>query len=113
MRRAVRRLDGIMPEDIKSGDDWQLLSSFSCDAAITVVHLIHRRAAYFTQSNDYEFSRYTVNEHWRDGKDDVERTFKHPAWVNRGLPKDGVTVLDLTKELDPPSVRMQPTGRQP
>ena len=113
MRRAVRRLDGIMPEDIKSGDDWQLLSSFSCDAAITVVHLIHRRAAYFTQSNDYEFSRYTVNEHWRDGKDDVERTFKHPAWVNRGLPKDGVTVLDLTKELDPTNIQTQPTGRQP
>ena len=113
MRRAVRRLDGIMPGDIKSGDDWKLLSSFSCDAAITVVHLIHRRAAYFTQSNDYEFSRYTVNEHWRDGKDDVERTFKHPAWVNRGLPKDGVTVLDLTKELDPTHVQMQPTGRQP
>ena len=47
--------------------DWQLLDRLSCDAAITIVQLIHRRAAYSTQSNDYEFSRYTIEEHWRDG----------------------------------------------
>ena len=36
--------------------------------------------------------RYTNN---------VERTQKHTAWKNRERPKDGLTVLDLTKELDP------------
>ena len=101
MRRAVRRLDEVLPDEIKSGFDWQLLSSFSCDAAVTVVHLIHRRAVYSTQSNDYEFSRYTVNEHWRDGRDDVQRTLGNPLWTKRERPKDGVVVLDLTKELDP------------
>jgi NTE family protein len=101
MRRAVRRLDKVLPDEIKSGFDWQLLSSFSCDAAVTVVHLIHRRAVYSTQSNDYEFSRYTVNEHWRDGRDDVQRTLGNPLWTKRERPKDGVVVLDLTKELDP------------
>lgn len=102
MRRAVRRLDDCLPEDIKSSLDWKLLSSFSCNAAITIVHLIHRRAVYSTQSNDYEFSRYTVNEHWRDGKDDVERTLRHTKWINRQKPVDGVMTLDLTKELEPP-----------
>ncbi len=102
MRRAVRRLDDCLPDDIKSTLDWKLLSSFSCNAAITIVHLIHRRAVYSTQSNDYEFSRYTVNEHWRDGKDDVERTLSHPKWINRQKPSDGVNVLDLTKELAHP-----------
>ena len=61
------------PTKSRSSVDWHLLSSLSCDAAITIVHLIHRRAAYSTQSNDYEFSRYTVNEHWQSGTDDVER----------------------------------------
>lgn len=102
MRRAVRRIGDILPDDVKSSLDWQLLSSFSCNAAITIVHLIHRRAVYSTQSNDYEFSRYTVNEHWRDGKDDVERTLSHQAWMNRERPEEGVMVLDLTKELTPP-----------
>jgi NTE family protein len=108
MRRAVRRIDGILPDDIKSGFDWKLLAEFSCNAAITIVHLIHRRAVYSTQSNDYEFSRYTVNEHWAAGKDDVERTLSNPAWINRQRPEDGVMVLDLTKDLAPPSPPPEP-----
>jgi len=108
MRRAIRRLEGIMPDEIKSGFDWKVLSHFSCNAAVTIVHLIHRRAVYATQSNDYEFSRYTVNEHWRNGRDDVERTLSNPAWINRERPKDGVLVLDCTKDLAPKSPEMHP-----
>jgi len=102
LRRAVRRLDEVLPDDIKSGFDWKLLSSFSCNAAVTLVHLIHRRAAYSTQSNDYEFSRYTINEHWQSGCADVESTLSSDAWKHREPPKDGVLVLDCTKELQLP-----------
>ena len=35
--------------------------------AVTIVLLIHRRAAYWTQSNDYEFSRYSMEEFRRLG----------------------------------------------
>lgn len=101
IRRAIRRLDERLPKDVKESLDWKLLSSMSCNAAITIVHLIHRRAPYSTQSNDYEFSRYTIDEHWRSGRDDVERTLSHPAWKNRERPTEGVAVLDLTKELEP------------
>ena len=58
-----------------------------CDAAVTIVQLIHRRAAYWTPSNDYEFSRYTMEEHWAAGRDDVEHTLSHPAWKNRSRPR--------------------------
>lgn len=102
MRRAIRRLERKLPEEFKSSLDWRLLSSLGCDAAITIVHLIHRRAVYSTQSNDYEFSRFTIDEHWRDGRADVERTLSHPSWINRERPTSGVAVLDLTKDLDPP-----------
>ena len=73
-----------------------------------IVQLIHRRAAYWTQSNDYEFSRYTVDEHWQAGRDDVERTLQHPAWKNRTRPEDGVTILDLTRDVVPSA-----EGREP
>jgi NTE family protein len=98
MRRAIRRLRAHIPEDLRHHPDWQQLDRISCDAAVTIVHLIHRRAAYWTQSNDYEFSRYTMEEHWRAGRADVERTLQHPAWKNRAPPKEGVTVLDLTRD---------------
>lgn len=102
LRRAVRRLDGVIADDIRSSFDWKLLSSFSCNAAVTLVHLIHRRAVYSTQSNDYEFSRYTINEHWQAGRADVQSTLESDAWKNREPPKDGVLVLDCTKDLQPP-----------
>ena len=53
-----------------SGDnpDWRLLDGVSCNAAVTILLLIHRRAAYWTQSNDYEFSRYSMDEHWLAGR---------------------------------------------
>jgi NTE family protein len=108
MRRAIRRLEKKLPDDFKSTVDWHVLSSLGCDAAITIVHLIHRRAVYSTQSNDYEFSRFTVDEHWRNGTEDVERTLNHPSWKNREPPTSGVTVLDLTKELDPPNRKNAP-----
>lgn len=98
LRRAIRRLRAKLPVELHEDADWQLLHSFSCDAAITIVHLIHRRAAYSTQSNDYEFSRWTMGEHWQAGRDDVEKTFRHPAWTGRKKPRHGVVVLDLTKD---------------
>lgn len=101
IRRAVKRLQNQIPESVKNSYEWGVLSSVGCDAAITIVQLIHRRAVYSTQSNDYEFSRFTVNEHWQAGKDDVERTLASPTWLKRSRPEAGVTVLDLTKELDP------------
>lgn len=101
MRRAIRRLRSRIPDELREHPDWQQLDRISCDAAITIVHLIHRRAAYWTQSNDYEFSRYTMEEHWRAGRADVEHTLNHPAWKNRAPPAEGVTVLDLTRDLMP------------
>jgi NTE family protein len=101
MRRAIRRLRSRIPDELREHSDWQQLDRISCDAAITIVHLIHRRAAYWTQSNDYEFSRYTMEEHWRAGRADVEHTLNHPAWKNRAPPEMGVTVLDLTRDLMP------------
>jgi NTE family protein len=100
IRRAIRRLRAMMPLQLANDPDWQFLDSVSCGAAVTIVLLIHRRAAYWTQSNDYEFSRYSMEEHWQAGRHDVERSLKHPDWKNRTRPEEGVKVLDLTRELD-------------
>lgn len=105
MRRAVMRLERLMPDELKTSLDWKLLTEMGCDAAITIVHLIHRRAAYSMHSNDYEFSRYSIDEHWRNGRTDVEQTLDHPEWIDRRPPEEGVTVLDCTKELDAGGLR--------
>ena len=100
MRRAIKQLRPNVPAELGDNPHWRLLDSLACDAAITIVQLIHRRAAYWTQSNDYEFSRYTMEEHWAAGRADVEHTLNHPAWKNRRPPEEGVTVLDLTRDIE-------------
>ena len=100
IRRAIRHLRGKVPPELCDNPDWEFLDSVSCDAAVTIVLLIHRRAAYWTQSNDYEFSRYSMEEHWLSGRADVERSLNDPAWKDRTRPEEGVQVLDLTRELD-------------
>ena len=100
IRRAIRHLRTAVPQELRDNPDWRFLDSVSCNAAITIVLLIHRRAAYWTQSSDYEFSRYTIDEHWEAGRADVKRTLRDPTWKNRTRPEEGVMVLDLTRELD-------------
>jgi NTE family protein len=100
IRRAIRRLRTEVPQELSDNPNWQFLDSVSCSAAITIVLLIHRRAAYWTQSSDYEFSRYSMNEHWQAGRADVERTMSDPAWKDRKRPEEGVMVLDLTRDLE-------------
>jgi len=66
-----------------------------CDAAVTIVHLIHRRKNYFTQSKDFEFSRTSIEDHWQSGVADVQQTFDHKDWKTRKKPTADVTVFDL------------------
>jgi NTE family protein len=100
MRRAIRQLRGKLPPEFDHNPHWQLLDKLSCDAAVTIVHLIHRRAAYWTESNDYEFSRCSIEEHWQAGRADVIHTLNHPDWKSRTRPEQGVRVFDLTREID-------------
>lgn len=98
LRRAAHRLVAKLPANLKSDPDAKLLQEVSCNAAVTIVHLIHRRKNYDTQSKDYEFSRYSINEHWESGGEDVRRTLRHKAWQARTAPKEGVTVFDLAHD---------------
>jgi NTE family protein len=95
IRRAVGRLLDKLPPELKGDPDAQLLETYSCTEAVTIVHLIHRRAAYETHAQDYEFSRLSVEEHWQAGRNDVAHTLRHPKWRKHDKPEKGVRVLDL------------------
>ena len=95
IRRAVRRLLDKMPPPAQPDEDWDLLQRFAGDSAVTIVHLIYRKAAYDVHAQDYEFSRFSVEEHWQAGRNDMRRTLRDRKWRNRVKPKMGVHVLDL------------------
>ena len=97
-RNAAHRLVAKLPPALRNDPDAKRLHDAASGAAITIVHLIHRRKNYQTQSKDYEFSRYSLNEHWAAGQDDVRRTLRSPAWRNRARPAGDMAVFDLTRD---------------
>ena len=97
LAQAARRLIAKLPTRLADDADVQALDAASRRTGITVVHLIHRRKRYETQSKDYEFSRVSMLEHWRAGRADVAHTLDHPDWLTRSGPDDGVHVFDLTR----------------
>ncbi len=100
LRSAAHRLVEKLPKELKKDPDAQALHALCCDAAVTIVHLIHRRKNYFTQSKDFEFSRTSIEDHWQSGMVDVQQTFDHKDWKTRKKPTADVTVFDLADKAE-------------
>jgi len=100
LRRAAHRLVDKLPKELKNDPDARALHAQCCNAAVTIVHLIHRRKNYFTQSKDFEFSRTSIEDHWQSGLADVQQTFDHKDWKTRKKPTADVTVFDLAGEAE-------------
>ncbi|WP_426125297.1 DUF3734 domain-containing protein [Pararhizobium sp. PWRC1-1] len=98
IRMAAKRLMEKLPDELKDDPDARLLEKIGNDSAVTMVHLIYRHAAYESGSKDYEFSRLSVEEHWKAGHDDVVRTLNHPDWQSRTRPTNGIRVFDLCEK---------------
>ncbi|HYA80608.1 MAG TPA: patatin-like phospholipase family protein [Methylocystis sp.] len=98
LSRAITRFGGRLPRELREDGDWRILEEAAHESTTTIVHLIHRRATCEGASKDYEFSRFTMERNWDDGKLDVEKTLNHPAWLNRKPAPGEVVTLDLTKE---------------
>ncbi|TFF27131.1 patatin-like phospholipase family protein [Jiella endophytica] len=98
LKRALHRLLGKLPPELASDPDAATLIGASCDASVTIIHLINRRRAASSESKDYEFSRHSVEERWRDGFADAEATLVDSRFVHRKMPPHSVEILDLTKD---------------
>jgi len=95
LARAARRLQARLPAEFRDDPDLQRLIEAGPSQPVSLMHLIHRHADYEGTSKDYEFSRLSMLDHWRDGLDDAERSLRHPAWTGRKLPEDGMLVFDM------------------
>ncbi|HTO78361.1 MAG TPA: DUF3734 domain-containing protein, partial [Methylocystis sp.] len=98
LSRALARLSPKVADQLRDDPDWRILKEAAHENTTTIVHLIHRRALGEGASKDYEFSRFTMERNWGDGKSDVEKTFSHPDWRNRPRAPGEVVTLDLTKD---------------
>jgi len=94
---AIARLDPKAPKELRDDPDWRILNEAAHQNTTTIVHLIHRRAVGEGASKDYEFSRFTMERNWEDGRLDVQKTLSHPSWRDRPRAPGTVATLDLTR----------------
>jgi len=98
MRRAAAKLLEQMHPELRQTPEAELLAQEADSKVYNVVHLIYHAKHYEGSSKDYEFSRRTMEEHWKSGYDDMERTLRHPEVLQRPESADGVFTFDLKEQ---------------
>jgi NTE family protein len=98
LRRAVTTLLGKLPEELKSSPEAKLLGTEAEHKVYNIVHLIYRAKNHEGHSKDYEFSRLSMEEHWRAGYHDAKRTLRHPEVLERPTDREGVFTFDLADD---------------
>jgi NTE family protein len=95
LRRAAAKLLKRIPGELLQTEEAELLASVGDEKVYNIVHLIYRSRKYEGASKDYEFSRRTMEEHWKSGYNDTVRTLRHPEVLQRPNGGDGVLTFDL------------------
>lgn len=95
IRRATAKLLEKMPDDLRQTPEAQLLAKEADEKVYNLIQLIYHARNYEGSSKDYEFSRLTMEEHWKSGYNDAVHTLRHPEVLERPSGLDGVLTFDL------------------
>jgi NTE family protein len=98
LRCAVAGLLEQLPEHLKDSPEARLLGTIADRKVFNIVHLIYRARNYEGHSKDYEFSRASMEEHWRAGYHDARRTLRHPEVLERPRNLEGLFTFDLAQD---------------
>jgi NTE family protein len=98
IRRAIDALLRELPEEFAHNEEVQILETVASRKVYNVVQLIYRARNYEGHSKDYEFSRLSMQDHWRAGYHDAVRTLRHPEVLTRPTSLDGVLTFDLERD---------------
>src|SRR3954451_24585564 len=95
-RAAFNELLAQMPPELAGTPQARMLAQASDPAVYNIVQLVYRSATYEGQSKDFEFSRRTMEEHWRAGYDDAASTLQHPEVLTPPSTAQSVVEYDFS-----------------
>jgi NTE family protein len=98
LRKALSGLIEKLPTTLQDSPELDILRPEASHKVYSLVQLIYRSKEYEADSKDYEFSRASMEEHWRSGYYDTSRTLRHPEVLRRPTNADGVFVFDLLRD---------------
>jgi NTE family protein len=97
LRNAVASLLQKLPDELRNSKEVALLQAHACPKVYNLVQLIYRAKQYEGDSKDYEFSRHSMEDHWRAGYYDTVHTLRHPEVLARPNNVEGVMTFDLSE----------------
>jgi NTE family protein len=98
LQHAVAELLEKLPEELKDSPEAKLLGTVAHRKVYNIVQLIYRSRHYEGHSKDYDFSRLSMEEHWRAGYDDARHTLRHREVLKRPDNHAGVFTFDLAAD---------------
>jgi len=97
-RTAVSRLLEKLPPELAQSPEAADVRRLAEHKVWNLVQLIYRSKEYEGDSKDYEFSRQSMEDHWRAGYHDTVRTLRHPEVLERPKNPDGVFIFDVAED---------------
>jgi NTE family protein len=97
-RRTAAKLLKKLPKDLLQSPEAERLAELADEKVYNLIQLIYHAKNYEGCSKDYEFSRRTMEEHWKSGYNDAVRTLRHPEVLQRPDRADGVFTFDLAEQ---------------
>jgi NTE family protein len=98
VRNAVSNLLQQLPDELNDNPELSVLRPNAERKVYNLVQLIYHSKQYEGDSKDYEFSRQSMEDHWRAGYHDTVRTLRHPEVLQRPVSPDGVLTFDLARD---------------
>jgi NTE family protein len=98
IRNALSALLRKLPEELRDSPELATLRPVADHRVYNLVQLIYRSRQYEGDSKDYEFSRQSMEDHWRAGYHDTVRTLRHPEVLERPVNNEGVLTFDLAQD---------------
>jgi NTE family protein len=98
LRRAMSELLQDLPANLRQTPHVELLAQEAHEKVYNIIQLIYRAQNYEGTSKDFEFSRRTMEEHWKAGYYDTVRTLRHPEVLQRPTNPEGVLTIDIARD---------------
>ncbi len=98
LRIALANLIKKVPDELRDGEEAKLLLGEANDKVCNIVHLIYRARSYEGIAKDFEFSRRTMEEHWKTGYENMQETLANPQVLELPDRLEGVRTFDLGEQ---------------
>ncbi|ESQ86194.1 hypothetical protein AEAC466_03085 [Asticcacaulis sp. AC466] len=97
LRHAIRKLAEHVPANVLADICGGQAPADIFDGRVSLVHIINRQNRREIQSKDYEFWRVSIDEHWRDGRNDAHVAVAETSWRTFSDPDAGLAVYDYIR----------------